>query len=76
MALIYGQTYKDDYFAMGIDQKSRNVKDYIGEAMNTLALYSKNTSRGLPQNKWKYDMCATNYSSMAYTAGSYSNFSK
>ena len=59
VALIYGQTYKDDYFAMGIDQKSRNVKDYIGEAMNTLALYSKNTSRGLPQNKWKYDMCAT-----------------
>lgn len=58
IAIRYGQTYKDDYFAMGIDQKDKHVSDYIGEAMNTLALYSINTSRGLPQSKWHYDMCA------------------
>ena len=57
-AVCLGQTFKDDYFAMGIDQKGKHVRDYIGEAENTLALYAKNTTRGLPVMKWHYDMCA------------------
>lgn len=58
-ASVFGQTYKDDYYAMGLDQKGKKIKDYIGEAMNTLALYTFSTSRGLPLSQWKYDMCAT-----------------
>jgi len=58
-AIVLGQTYKDDYYAMGLDQRNKRIQDYIGEAMNTLALYSINTSRGLPSMKWRYDMCAT-----------------
>lgn len=57
-AIVQGNTVKDDYYAMGIDQKGKRAKDYLAETVNTLALYTKNTSRGLPSMKWKYDMCA------------------
>ena len=57
-AIVQGNTVKDDYFAMGLDQRGKRAKDYITESVNTLALYSKNTSRGLPFMKWQYDMCA------------------
>lgn len=57
-AIAQGNTVKDDYYAMGIDQKGKKAKDYLAETVNTLALYTKNTSRGLPAMKWQYDMCA------------------
>lgn len=57
-AIVQGNTVKDDYYAMGIDQKGKKAKDYLAETVNTLALYTKNTSRGLPAMKWQYDMCA------------------
>ena len=58
VATAQGNTVKDDYFAMGIDQCDRHIKDYLAETVNTLALYAKNTARGLPVMKWHYDMCA------------------
>lgn len=57
-ALAQGNTVKDDYYAMGMDQKGKKAKDYLAETVNTLALYAKNTARGLPVMKWQYDMCA------------------
>lgn len=57
-AVVQGNTVKDDYYAMGIDQKGKRAKDYLAESVNTLALYAKNTSRGLPSMRWHYDMCA------------------
>lgn len=57
-AVVQGNTVKDDYYAMGIDQKGKKAKNYLTETVNTLALYAKNTSRGLPAMKWQYDMCA------------------
>lgn len=57
-AIIQGNTIKDDYYPMGIDQKGVCAKDYLAETVNTIALYAKNTTRGLPYMKWQYDMCA------------------
>ena len=57
-AFVQGSTIKDDYYAMGIDQKGKKAKDYLAESVNTLALYAKNTARGLSAMKWHYDMCA------------------
>jgi hypothetical protein len=57
-AVVQGCTVKYDYYAMGIDQKSKRAKDYLAETVNTLALYTKNTARGLSPIKWHYDMCA------------------
>jgi hypothetical protein len=57
-AFVQGNTVKDDYYAMGIDQKGKRAKDYLAETVNTLALYAKNTARGLTAMKWHYDMCA------------------
>ena len=57
-AIVQGNTIKDDYYAMGIDQKGKKAKDYLAESVNTLALYAKNTARGLSVKKWHYDMCA------------------
>lgn len=58
LAFRHGHFFRDDYFAMGIDQKDKKVADYIAEAENTLALNAKNTSFGLSPKKWHYDMCA------------------
>ena len=57
-AVVQGNTVKEDYYAMGIDQKGKKAKDYLAETVNTLALYTKNTARGLSPMKWHYDMCA------------------
>lgn len=57
-AIVQGANVKDDYYAMGIDQKGRHAKDYLIESINTRALYSKNTAYGLPPMLWHYDMCA------------------
>ena len=57
-AIVQGNTVKDDYYAMGLDQKSKMAKNYLLESVNTLALYTKNTARGLPVMEWHYDMCA------------------
>lgn len=57
-AIAQGNTIKDDYYPMGIDQKGKRAKDYLAESVNTLALYTQNTARGLSSMKWHYDMCA------------------
>lgn len=57
-AFVQGNTVKEDYYAMGIDQKGRRAKDYLAETVNTIALYTKNTTRGLSFMEWQYDMCA------------------
>lgn len=57
-AIIQGNTIKDDYYPMGIDQKGKRAKDYLAETVNTLALYTKNTARGLSSMNWHFDMCA------------------
>lgn len=57
-AIAQGNTIKDDYYPMGIDQKGKRAKDYLAETVNTLALYTKNTARGLSPMNWHFDMCA------------------
>lgn len=57
-AFCHGVSVKDDYYAMGIDQRGKKARDYICELENTMALYAKNTSIGLPAMKWHFDRLA------------------
>lgn len=57
-AIAQGYPVKDDYYAMGIDQRGRKAKDYITEYANTFSILAKNTTYGLSPRKWHYDMSA------------------
>ena len=57
-AIAHGYPVKDDYYAMGLDQRGRKVKDYITEYANTFSVLAKNTTYGLSPREWHYDMSA------------------
>lgn len=57
-AIVQANTFKDDYYAMGIDRRDRRIKDYIADNVQVLILCAKNTTAGLPVLGYRHDMCA------------------